>query len=77
MSVLGMEHSVTTDCFQESKVNWLLSSKQSWKATVASVPNADLQPVTCLMAGSKVQQPFQLIAHHQHFGLNGHWALAA
>ena len=38
MSVLGMEHSVTTDCFQESKVNWPLSSKQSWKAIVASVP---------------------------------------
>ena len=35
-----MEHSLTSGCFQEAKLNLPLSGNQSWKATVASVPLA-------------------------------------
>jgi hypothetical protein len=38
-SALGTEHSVTTGRFQEAKLHWPLSGNESWKATVASVPN--------------------------------------
>lgn len=42
---MDTEHSVTTDCFQEAKFHWLLCGNESWKATVASVPKADITNV--------------------------------
>ena len=39
-AALGTEHSVTSDRFQEAKLQWPLSGNEFWKASVASVPFA-------------------------------------